>query len=319
MKNNTKVALLLGATVLIGGSTLAIAQMDGPSPPDGPLQGLMHRERLSERLLADFDTSHDGKITHAEFNNVLGSRFAAATHGAKQMNPDQFWSIHQADFARHTAAMFRRVDWNGDGKLTLDEFAAPQRAHFEMMDREGSGTVSCKPIQHADFRTGQAPTYGAPGEGHGGWHGRGDHRGPEGRHGGHGFGGFGLSRFCSNADVSRDGTVTRGEFDSITATEFAGATNGAATMTLAQFTQEEANHYRDMNAKMFKRLDKDGDGKLSLAEFAAPLEKMFDRLDRSHDGVLTADEMKPHFGSRDRGGWGHGGRDDGDQPPDREN
>lgn len=316
MKNNTKVALMLGAAVLLGGTTLALAQMDGPSPPDGPMQGLMHRERLSDRLLSEFDTNHDGKITHAEFNNVLGSRFAAATHGAKEMNPDQFWSLHQAEFSRHATAMFRRVDWNGDGHLTLDEFAAPQRAHFEMMDRDGSGNVSCNPVQHADFRSDQPPREGRPRAEHGGWRGYGDHHGPGGRNGERGFGEFGLSGFCSNSDISRDGTVTRAEFDAVTTKEFAAATNGAPTMTLAQFTQEEADRFRAMNAKMFKRLDKDGDGKLSLAEFAAPPEKMFDRLDRNHDGVITADEMKPNFGGREHGAWGGGRRGDHDEPPD---
>jgi Ca2+-binding EF-hand superfamily protein len=319
MKSSTKFALMLGAAVLIGGSTLALAQMDGPPPPDGPMQGLMHRERLSDRLLADFDTNRDGKVTHAEFNNVLGSRFAAVTHGAKLMSADQFLMLHQADFAKHATAMFRRVDWNGDGKLTLDEFVAPQRAHFEMMDRDGSGTVSCSPFQHADFRSDEHAPDGAGPREHARWRGRADGHGPGGRFGGHGFGGFGLSRFCSNADVSRDGTVTRAEFDSVTTKEFSGATNGAPTMTLAQFTQEEFNRYRDTNAKMFKRLDKDGDGKLTLAEFAAPLERMFDRLDRNHDGVITADEMKPHFGGRDRGERRHGGGDGDDQSPERDN
>ncbi len=63
-----------------------------------------------------------------------------------------------------------------------------------------------------------------------------------------------------------------------------------------------------MNDKMFKRLDKDGDGKLTMAEFAAPPLKMFDRMDRNHDGAITADEMRPHF--HGHGGWGRGHRDD---------
>src|SRR6478609_2454252 len=116
LSKNTKIALLLGAAVLIGGSGLAIAQMDGPPPPDGPMQGLVHRDRLADRLLAEFDTNHDGKITHAEYNSVLGSRFAAVTRGAKLMSADQFLALHQADFAKHTAEMFHRADWNGDGR-----------------------------------------------------------------------------------------------------------------------------------------------------------------------------------------------------------
>ena len=314
MQKRVKLTMLLGAAALIGGTTLALAQMDGPPPPDGPMQGLMHRERLSDRLFAEFDTNHDGKVTHAEFNNVLGSRFAAATHGAKVMTSEQFMSLHQSDFAKHASAMFRRLDWNGDGHLTLEEFVAPQRAHFEMMDRDGTGTVSCSPLQHADFRTDANRADVAGREHHGDWHGHDGHQGREARFGGRGFGGFGLARFCNSADISRDGTVTRAELDTITNKEFAAATNGAAAMTLAQFTQQELGHFRDMNDKMFKRLDKDGDGKLSLTEFSAPLEKMFDRLDRNHDGVLTADEMKPHFGGRDRGGRDRG--DEGGEPSD---
>ncbi|HXC54108.1 MAG TPA: EF-hand domain-containing protein [Rhizomicrobium sp.] len=328
MDKNLKIALLVGAAVVLGGSTLAVAHMDGPPPPDGPMQGLLHRGKLSERLLAEFDTNHDGKITRAEFNNVLGTRFAAATHGGSGMTEDQFVAIHQGDFEKHAAEMFRRIDWNGDGRLTLDEFAAPQRAHFQMMDRDGTGTVSCNPVMHADFHPAGTPPPDAPPAGggdHGGWQPRGQHAGWHGGRGGHGFGGhgfggrgggFGRARFCGDADVSRDGNVTRAEFDGIMAKHFQSATGGGATMTLAQFTADQAVHYREMNDKMFKRLDKDGDGKLSMAEFSAPPLKMFARLDRDNDGVITADEMKPHFHGQGRGGWGHG-RHDGDRGDNR--
>ena len=82
MNRHTKIALLLGASVVIGGSTLAFAHMDGPPPPDGPMQGLVHRGRLADRLLGEFDANKDGKVAKAEFNGAIGARFAAAAHRA---------------------------------------------------------------------------------------------------------------------------------------------------------------------------------------------------------------------------------------------
>ena len=282
MTRRRKIALLLGAAVLLGGTGLAFAEMDGPTPPDGPMDGLMHRERLSERLLREFDTNHDGKISHGEYNNAIGTRFAAATHGAKQMTAEQFWNIHQTRATIHAAAMFRRVDWSADGRLTLEEFAAPQRAHFEMLDRDGTGTVSCGA---------EGPKPGGLGHGRHGFH---------NRHG-RGFGSFGLSRFCGRADSSRDGTVTRAELDGMIAKDFSAATNGAATMSPAQFSAAQAARFHEMNDGMFKRLDDNNDGKLTLVEFAEPEEKLFDRLDRDRDGVITGDEMRPRFHDRGRG------------------
>jgi Ca2+-binding EF-hand superfamily protein len=294
---NNKNAFFLGAAVLLGVTRLAFAQIDGPTPPDGPMQGLMHRGRMADRLLEGFDTNRDGKITHAEFNSVLGGEFAAATHGAKQMTSDEFLVIHQVDFAKHTAEMFRRADWNGDGRLTLEEFAAPQRAHFEMMDQDGTGTVLCNPASNANLRGGVA-SYGVR-----------KSTDNVDRRAGRGFAGFGRARFCADADLSRDGKVTRSEFDSITAREFVRASGGAATISIAQFSADQTARFHDLNAKMFKRLDVDGDGKLSLSEFAASSEKLSDRLDKKRDGVITPDEMKPQFRGPFADNSAPGGRD----------
>jgi Ca2+-binding EF-hand superfamily protein len=42
---------------------------------------------------------------------------------------------------------------------------------------------------------------------------------------------------------------------------------------------------------VFQRLDRDHDGKLTLAEFAASQERLFSRLDKNNDGVITEDEL----------------------------
>jgi Ca2+-binding EF-hand superfamily protein len=254
------------------------------------MQGLLHRDRLSDRLLGDFDLNHDGKVTHTEFNTVIAKRFAQATHGAPGMTLDQFTSIHLVDFQQHAADMFKRIDWQGSGRVTFEEYLAPQRAHFEMMDREGTGAIECGSggFQRSAFQGAQNDSQGAGGRGRGA--------------GGRGFGGFGKARFCEDADLNKDGKVTRAEFDASVAARFKAAAKGAQTLTQAEYFADELDHFRDINAKMFKRLDKDRDGKLSLAEFASGEEKMFARLDRNNDGTLSEDEMRPSF--RGRGGNG---------------
>lgn len=254
----------LCAAAACGG--LAYAQMEGPTPPDGPMQGLMRAHgRMADRFLAQFDLNRDGKVAHDELNRADGARFAAAAHGAGALSQDQFAAMYAQPLQQHTAQMFRRLDWNGDGKLSLDEYAEPLRVRFETMDSEGSGAESCaaNPLQHASNRAG----------------------GRSGR------GGFGKARFCADNDLNRDGKVTRGEFDTATARRFASLTAGAKVMSEAQFAADALAHYREASARLFKRLDVNKDGKLSLAEFAAPDQKLFARLDKNHDGVVTADEL----------------------------
>ena len=47
-----------------------------------------------------------------------------------------------------------------------------------------------------------------------------------------------------------------------------------------------------MHAMMdMTQLDADKDGKVTFAEFTAPMQDMFSHMDANHDGSLTADEL----------------------------
>ena len=283
MKARLKIALLFGVVSIVAGAGFALAQMEGPQPPDGPMQGLMRGHgRLADRLLREFDLNHDGKIGHDEMNRTIGARFAAATHHAPTMTSEQFVALHQAEFRQHSGEMFRRLDWKGDGRLSLDEYAVPQRARFMMMDKDGTGTVSCARTEQADDRPAAKPARD-----------KGNVR--RGRTGFGSRGNFGLAGFCFDNDLNKDGKVTRAEFDVAVGKRFALAANGATAMNADQFASDLERRFRDSNARTFKRLDKDGDGKLTLAEFAASALKLFARLDKNSDGVISADEMRPRF------------------------
>jgi Ca2+-binding EF-hand superfamily protein len=275
MKIGLKIALLLGVVTALGGVGFSAAQMEGPEPPDGPMQGLMHGHgRLANRLLAEYDTNHEGKVTHDAMNRAIYARFMAATHGAQTMSEDQFAALHLAEFRQHATEMFRRLDWSGRGKLSLEDYLAPQRVRFMTLDRDGSGTVSCG--RSRDGNNSVAEDNG---------------RTRKSRYSG-GRGGNGLAAFCAANDLNQDGKVTRGELDTAVAKRFAQAAHGAASMSLEQFIADQEQDFREATARAFKRLNKNRDGKLTLAEFAAPELKLFARLDKKHDGVLTPDEMK---------------------------
>jgi Ca2+-binding EF-hand superfamily protein len=286
MKTRLKIALLFGAVSIVAGAGLALAQMEGPQPPDGPMQGLMRSHgRLADRLLREFDINHDGKVSHDEMNRTIGARFAAATHHAPTMTLDQFAALHHAEFRQHTLEMFRRVDWKGNGRLSLDEYAGPQRARFMMMDKDGTGTVSCAPARQENYHPARKPSQS-----------KGDN--PRARAAFGSRGNFGLAGFCADNDLNKDGKVMRAEFDIAVGKRFTLATNGAATMNADQFANDLDRRFNDSIARTFKRLDKDSDGKLTLAEFAAGELKLFARLDKNKDGAIAADEMRPRFRAR---------------------
>jgi Ca2+-binding EF-hand superfamily protein len=102
---------------------------------------------------------------------------------------------------------------------------------------------------------------------------------------------------CFSDDLNKDGQVTRAEFDRITQQQFAAAAKGGS-LGAEQFYQLRASQSRAISARVFQRLDKDNDGKLTLQEFAASQERLFSRLDKNNDGVVAADELASSRRSR---------------------
>jgi Ca2+-binding EF-hand superfamily protein len=276
MRNSIRYALLAGAAIAVCAGA-ALAQIEAPPPPDVPGSGTERPSgRLADRFLDEFDLNHDGKVTHDEFNRTLAAHFAQIAGKAGSITQEQFIAAHLKDLRVRSDAMFRRLDWNGDGRLSLDEFLQPVRARFELADRDGTGTIDCAVKQQAAY-TGGAARAESP-----------FHRRRTG-----GFRGRG--NLCAKNDLNQDGKLTRAELDKAVAVQFQDAGRGSS-LTPDQFYAINVARFRDEAGRMFTRADTDRDGKLTLSEFAAREEKLFARLDKNHDGVITRDELASRRG-----------------------
>jgi len=277
MKYALRYGLVLGAIAVVGAG-VALAQMGEPRQPQLPgEQSQGTRGRFAERFLAEFDLNHDGKVTRDEFNKAVSQQFYAATHGAQTMSEDQFIQSRTKDLHERVTQLFHRSDWNGDGKLSFDEFAAPERSRFELLDRDATGVVMC-----SARRSAYDPQTSPPRDNnHGSANGRSRSTG----------GSRGRGSFCAEADLNRDGKVTRAELDQALHQEFQSATHGSQFMSVDQLYALELARYREIDARIFQRMNTSYTGKLTLQEYAASEAKFFARLDKNGDGVITEDEL----------------------------
>ncbi len=97
-------------------------------------------------------------------------------------------------------------------------------------------------------------------------------------------------------DTNKDGTISKAEFEAFFA-HMPVRGQGGAEMA------RHDGHMRRMMPMDIKSLDKNGDGKVSFEEFAAPMKAHFAEMDTNHDGFLEQNELPPPQ------------RDDGGMPP----
>ena len=165
----------------------------GPGP--GP-RGGFH----VQMLLGEFDLDKDGRISRAEIDRVLKRRFEDAdADNDGRLDPEEFahalpmgappfgGPMHHrgpgcgprghgdGDHGpgpgdRHPPfdpkAAFNHFDWNLDGVLTFEEFAAPVRQMALHLDRNGDGVIDAEEMKGPPmmFGPGFAPPPGMPPE-----------------------------------------------------------------------------------------------------------------------------------------------------------
>ncbi|MCO8146257.1 EF-hand domain-containing protein [Rhodovulum tesquicola] len=176
------------------------------------------------------------------------------------------------------AALFQRLDADGDGAISLDEFTARARARFAELDVDGDGLISAEEAQNLGPAPRRAEMSGPRGRGDRDWRGN-------GRKGGYHYGagpgmqGGGYGMF---GGMDGSGPMGYGGFGD------------------PRLTDEER---ADRARSLVEMLDADGDGMLSAEELAArPGPQMiFDRIDTDGDGVISKEEFDAaaeRFGDR---------------------
>lgn len=158
-------------------ATIPLAQAGGAGfgggRGDGPMGG------GPARLIERFDTNKDGKITKEEIDAVQVERFkGAAGDGNAAMSLTEFETLYNAEHRERMVRAFQRLDRDGDGQVTKEEFDRMSSMMLTRMDRNGDGALSPEDRPERGERHGER--HGERG-GWGGWwrgHGHGEGRGP---------------------------------------------------------------------------------------------------------------------------------------------
>lgn len=188
-----------------------------------------------------------------------------------------------------------RLDANGDGVVTREEFIAPLNSAFDRLDTDGDGRLTAEELAAGNVGPdgGSRAVFMLGGTG-----------------GAEGTAGPGVHVFSSRSSVAgnsggrdiriirRDGASGGSERSVVINGD--GAPDGdAQVFTLRSGGSEGGPGRSQVFVRRFggpnghSGLDKDGDGRVSQEEFLAPLREAFQRMDADGDGFLDDGEAGP--------------------------
>jgi hypothetical protein len=114
-----------------GGGAMMISGPGGGGPQVQP----------RELMLRRFDADADGDITRAEFDAVIKVDFAAAdAEDDGALSTAETRAVNERLLTQRDISPI--IDWNADGRVSPDEFAAQWRTLFARADADGDGTVT---------------------------------------------------------------------------------------------------------------------------------------------------------------------------------
>ena len=124
--------------------TLMLASCSAPSrhwsPVEQSRQPDLHAPYV---LMLRYDANNDGKITRAELEAGLRQDFRKAdTNHDGRLDADEVRVENQRRIRMDQSNAIPLIDWNHDGYVDFEEFAAPMRSLFEQYDADEDGIVT---------------------------------------------------------------------------------------------------------------------------------------------------------------------------------
>ena len=117
-------------------------------------------EQFAQRHFDKLDGNHDGGVTQNEYVAAAVAKFKEMDVGGKgRVTAAEIANSPQAhERAEHVAARIaKRVDANGDGTVSRDEFLAAARQRFAKMDANADGFISADEINQRHWARNAKP------------------------------------------------------------------------------------------------------------------------------------------------------------------
>jgi hypothetical protein len=94
-------------------------------------------------ILTKYITNTDGSLTRAQMEAGLHADFAKADiKHLGRLDEEEVRAVNQQRIATDQSTASPLVDWNHDGYVDFDEFAAEARSLFDQLDRKGDGKLT---------------------------------------------------------------------------------------------------------------------------------------------------------------------------------